>query len=195
MQQAETKDAELMAKENAQAAGQEPFKADELLMITEAEFEHMIKTAAKEAVTEYRRQERKDTGKDKYHNTFLLMKCYRDIAFHVENAISEGSQLELTGITEEQQRTHIESVRHSRFMSLICMAHIDKALSEIERRRVDAGRAAEYKAFELYFMDGKDYEQIAEELDTGKNTPRRWVTGILKELSVLLWGADENLIK
>ena len=53
----------------------------------------------------------------------------------------------------------------------------------------------EYKAFELYFMDGKDYEQIAEELDTGKNPPRRWVTGILKELSVLLWGADESIIK
>ena len=43
----------------------------------------------------------------------------------------------------------------------------------------------------MYFMQGMDYAEIAEELDTGKNTPRRWVTGIINELSVLLWGVDE----
>lgn len=185
MQQAETKDAELMTKDETES----------LLMLTETQFEDMIKAAAREAVTEYRWQEKKETGKDKYHNTFLLMKCYRDIAFHVENAISDGNQLQLAGMTEEQQHTHMESIRRSRFMSLICIAHIDKALEEIERRRKASDREAEYKAFEEYFMAGKDYEQIAEELNTGKNTPRRWVTGIIKELSVLLWGADENIIK
>ena len=35
-------------------------------------------------------------------------------------------------------------------------------------------------------------EEIAEELETGKNTPRRWVTAIINELSVLLWGIDEE---
>ena len=50
-------------------------------------------------------------------------------------------------------------------------------------------------AFEMYFMQGMDYAEIAEELDTGKNTPRRWVTGIINELSVLLWGIDEERVK
>lgn len=36
---------------------------------------------------------------------------------------------------------------------------------------------------------------IAEKLGTGKNTPRRWVTGIINELSVLLWGIDEDKLK
>ena len=49
--------------------------------------------------------------------------------------------------------------------------------------------------FEMYFMQGMDYAEIAEELDTGKNTPRRWVTGIINELSVLLWGIDEERVK
>ena len=53
----------------------------------------------------------------------------------------------------------------------------------------------EYNAFELYFMQGWDYEAIAEKLGTGKNTPRRWVTGIINELSVLLWGIDEDKLK
>jgi len=44
-------------------------------------------------------------------------------------------------------------------------------------------------------MQGKDYAEIAEELETGKNTPRRWVTAIINELSVLLWGIDEERAK
>lgn len=98
-------------------------------------------------------------------------------------------------MTEEQQRTYLESVRRSRFKTLIMTAHIDKAIEEIERRRKEADREVEYRAFELYFMQGWDYAQIAEELNTGKNTPRRWVTGIINELSILLWGIDEERIK
>lgn len=160
-----------------------------------ADFEEMIKKAAKEAITEYRRQEAKEHRQDKYHNTFMLMKSYRDAVFHIENAVSDGKQLELKGMTDEQQRVYLESVRRSRFKTLIMTAHIDKALEEIERRRRAAGREVEYKAFELYFIQGKDYETIAEELDTGNSTPRRWVTGIINELSVLLWGIDEDKLK
>ena len=39
-------------------------------------------------------------------------------------------------------------------------------------------QGVEYKAFEMYFMQGMDYAEIAEQLDTGKNTPRRWVTAV-----------------
>lgn len=175
--------------ETAEATG-EPW-----VSMPEKEFEEMIKAAAKEAVAEYKRQEKKEEKQNKYHNTFLLMKCYRDAVFHIENAISDGEQLELAELTPEQRRTYLESIRRSRFKTLIYLAHINKAVEEIEKRRTAAGREAEYKAFEAYFMDGKDYEQIAEELNTGKNTPRRWVTGIINELSMLLWGVDEERIK
>ena len=156
------------------------------------EVEQLIQKAAKAAVAEYKRQEEKERKRDKYHNTFTLMKCYRDAVFHIENAISDGEQLELKEMTDEQQRTYLESVRRSRFKTLIMTAHIDKAVEEIERRREAAGRGIEYKAFEMYFMQGMDYAAIAEELDTGKNTPRRWVSAGINELSVLLWGIDEE---
>jgi len=154
--------------------------------------EELLLKAAKIAIVELKKQEEKEKKKDKYHNTFTLMKYYRDAVFHIENAISDGSQLELEGMTDEQQRTYLESVRRSRFKTLIMTTHIDKAVEEVERRRIAAGREVEYKAFELYFMQGKDYAEIAEELETGKNTPRRWVTAIINELSVLLWGIDEE---
>lgn len=156
------------------------------------DFEDMIKRAAKTAIIEFRNQEEKDRKRDKFHNTFTLMRCYRDAVFHIENAISDGSQLELDGMTDEQQRLYLQSIRRSRFKTLIMTAHIDKAVEEIERRRKAAGREVEYRAFELYFIHSKDYAEIAEELETGKNTPRRWVTAIINELSVLLWGIDEE---
>ena len=163
--------------------------------LPEAEFEGLIQKAARAAVAEYKRQEDKEKKQNKYHNTFTLMKCYRDAVFHIENAISDGTQLELKGMTEEQQRIYLESIRRTRFKTLIMTTHIDKMVEEIERRRRAAGREIEYRAFELYFMQGMDYAQIAEELDTGKNTPRRWVTAIINELSVLMWGIDEERAK
>ena len=42
------------------------------------------------------------------------------------------------------------------------------------------------------------YEQIIEQVEKdtgerlGKNTPRRWVTGIINEMSVLLWGLEDE---
>lgn len=157
--------------------------------------EELLKKAAKTAITEYEKKREQEKKRDKYHNTFTLMKCYRDAVFHIENAISDGTQLELDGMTDEQQRIYLQSVRRSRFKTLIMTAHIDKAVEEIERRRIAAGREVEYKAFELYFIQGKDYAEITEELETGKNTPRRWVTAIINELSVLLWGIDEERAK
>lgn len=172
-----------------------PPEAESWVQLHESELTELMQKQAKAAITELKRQEKQERKKEKYHNTFTLMKCYRDAVFHIENAISDGQQLELKGMTDEQQRTYLESIRRTRFKTLIMTAHIDKAVEEIERRREAAGRGVEYKAFEMYFMQGMDYAEIAEQLDTGKNTPRRWVTGIINELSVLLWGIDEERVK
>ena len=169
-----------------------PPEAESWVQLHESELTELMQKQAKAAITELKRQEKQERKKEKYHNTFTLMKCYRDAVFHIENAISDGQQLELKGMTDEQQRTYLESIRRTRFKTLIMTAHIDKAVEEIERRREAAGRGVEYKAFEMYVRQGMDYAEIAEQLDTGKNTPRRWVTGIINELSVLLWGIDEE---
>ena len=126
--------------------GESP-KGESWVAIPEAELEGLIQKAAKAAVSEFKRQEEKDKKRDKYHNTFALMKCYRDAVFHIEHAVSDGEQLGLAGMTEEQQRTYLESVRRSRFKTLIMTAHIDKAIEEIERRRKEADREVEYRAF------------------------------------------------
>ena len=180
------------------------------IRLNEDELEQIITTAAKKGVEIYKREEQKKHKADKYHDTFSLMKCYRDAVFHRDNAVSEAAQLQQQGeLTEEQQTTYLRSIRRTRFKTILMLDHIDKAVEEIERRREAAGRGVEYKAFEMYFMQGReveykafelyfmqglDYVDIAEELNTGKNTPRRWISGIINELSVLLWGIDEDAI-
>lgn len=165
------------------------------IRLNEDELEQIITTAAKKGVEIYEREKQKKHKADKYHDTFSLMKCYRDAVFHRDNAVSEAAQLQQQGeLTEEQQTTYLRSIRRTRFKTILMLDHIDKAVEEIERRRQQQGREVEYKAFELYFMQGLDYVDIAEELNTGKNTPRRWISGIINELSVLLWGIDEDAI-
>ena len=166
--------------------------------IPEDEFKAMLQTAAKEAIKELRKEEAKEKKRNKYHDTFSLMRCYRDATFHIENAISEGTQLELQDMTEEQQATYLRSVRKTRFRTMLMTANIDKAIDEMGRRRKAAGREMEYQVFDMYFMQGMTYEQIIDQVEKdtgeklGKNTPRRWVTGIINEMSVLLWGLEDE---
>mgnify|MGYP001164426474 CR=1 FL=1 len=163
------------------------------ISISEEKLNEIIEQAVKKGLEEYivEQEKKQKKKKNRYHDTYALMKCYRDAAFHVENAVSEASQM-AAEYANEKEEIYLRSVRRTRFRTMIIKSHIDRAVDEIKRRRTAEGREEEYRAFEMYFMEGVSYEQIAEELETGVNTPRRWVKGILKELSVLLWGLDTD---
>lgn len=163
------------------------------ISISEEKLNEIIEQAVKKGLEEYivEQEKKQKKKKNRYHDTYALMKCYRDAAFHIENAVSEGSQV-AAEYANEKEEVYLRSVRRTRFRTMIIKSHIDRAIDEMKRRRESDGRGEEYKAFEMYFMEGVSYEQIAEELETGVNTPRRWVKGILKELSVLLWGLDTD---
>ena len=42
----------------------------------------------------------------------------------------------------------------------------------------------------MYYIEKLTYEEIAEKLNAGKNTPARWVKEVLNKLNILLWGVD-----
>ena len=188
--------AENTAVETEEKAAQET--EVKYITVSDEELQAMLQAAAKAAIKELRKEEAKEKKKNKYHDTFSLMRCYRDATFHIENAVSEGTQLELEGMTEEQQETYLRSVRKTRFRTMLMTANIDRAIDEMARRRAAAGRDIEYLVFDMYFMQGMTYEQIIEQVEKdsgeklGKNTPRRWVTGIINEMSVLLWGLEDE---
>lgn len=163
----------------------------EQINISEEKLNEIIERTAKRAAEECISEQERKQKKSRYHDTYALMKCYRDAVFHIENAVSEGSQV-AAEYANEKEEIYLRSVRRTRFRTMIIKSHIDRAVDEIKRRRTEAGREEEYRAFEMYFMEGVGYEQIAEELETGESTPRRWIKGILKELSTLLWGLDTD---
>lgn len=183
--------------ENTQAETKEE-EGVKYITVPEEDLQAMLQAAAKEAIKELRKEEAKEKKKNKYHDTFSLMRCYRDAVFHIENAVSEGTQLELEDMTEEQQETYLRSVRRTRFKTLLMTTNIDKAIDEMAKRRKAAGREVEYQVFDMYFMQGMSYEQIIDQVEKdtgerlGKNTPRRWVTNIINEMSVLLWGLEDE---
>lgn len=186
-------------KTGALAAGEET-AAPEVVYVAlpEEVLKSMLQDAAKTAIKELKREESKERKRNKYHDTFLLMKCYRDAVFHIENAVSEGTQLEIQDMTEEQKETYLRSVRRTRFRTMLMTENIDRVIDEMARRRTAAGKETEFKVFDMYFMQGMTYEQIIEQVEKdtgerlGKNTPRRWVTAIINEMSVLLWGLEDE---
>ena len=114
------------------------------IRLNEDELEQIITTAAKRGVEIYKREEQKKHKADKYHDTYSLMRCYRDAVFHRDNAVSEAAQLQQQGeLTEEQQATYLRSIRRTRFKTILMLDHIDKAVEEIERRRQQQGREEE----------------------------------------------------
>lgn len=104
----------------------------------------------------------KEIQRQQYNRTVTMLKQYRDAQFFIQHTTDE----------ESRQRTEA------------AVQHITAALEEIQRRRQQAEREEEYTALRMYYMQGYTYEQIEKELNTGKDTPRRWITAAVKELAV-----------
>lgn len=110
----------------------------------------------------------KEMQRQQYNKTVALLKQYRDAQFFLEHT------------TDEESRKRTEAA----------VEHIAAALEEIKRRRQQTERTEEYKALNMYYMQGYTYEQIEKELSTGKDTPRRWITAAVKELAVMIYGIE-----
>lgn len=129
------------------------------------EIQEIIRETAIRTVEAYKQTQQQE----RYSKTFKLLKQYRDGVFFLEN----------TGTERQKGKT------------TAAVLHVAAALEELKRRRQQAGREDEYEALELYFIQGRTYEEIEEKLAAGKGTPRRWITGAVQELTVLLWGIED----
>lgn len=156
-------------------------------MKEKTEIEEIINKAVKTAIEEYQKAEKKKSKSEFYNRTFELMKRYKDACF-IEKYAGSIKQNEIAAADNN-------GINDSICKTIIIKDYIDKALAEIEKKRAITKRSVEYEAFCLYFMHGLNYEDIAEILNTGKNTPRRWISGIINELSGMIWGFNEKIKK
>lgn len=118
------------------------------------------------------------------------MKHYNDLKSHIENAISEVTELEenMDDICEDE--IYILSIKRSKAKSLIMIAHIDESLNLLYKNEVKNGTVEKYLALKKYFIEGKTFECVAEELNCGIITARRWVNEMLNQLGIYLFGIE-----
>lgn len=151
--------------------------------IAKQELEQLIAQAVAAGIKEYKRQEKADKQqRNRYDDTFKLMKNYNAALFSTKM---------------QQDNSHLlqnVKLKVTRIKTEIAVEHINEALEIIKANKEKDGRALEYEAFRLYFIEGRTYQYIAEALNVGDATPRRWVTSVVQELSTMLWGIDDSII-
>lgn len=156
------------------------------------EKEEIRRIARDETRREYKRLKEKEKDK-KERDTQELMKQYRNAVFHMEKITTETGQIQKE-LPAAISSYYMDTLEKANTSTRIILRNINNALTEIEQRRKSEGRHQEYRAFELYYLEGLTYEKVKNKLESetgeqlGSVTPKRWCDGVLKELSILLFG-------
>lgn len=147
------------------------------------------KELAKEVVFEIKKQQRDK----RLHNTKLLMKNYDKLKNHIEKVNSDGFKgyfgEELQDALEEND-IFLNSVLRTKARTAQMVSCIDISLEILADEYEENGTYYIYDAFYMYYIEKLTYEDIAEKLNTGKNTPARWAKEVLNKLNILLWGVE-----
>ncbi len=165
-----------------------------MMELQEMNIEGIIEMAVKTAIKEYDKEQKVLDKKKVFHNTKLLMKHYNDLKAHIIysicdiNDITNTDKIELE--KEEYDELYILSIKQSKVKTLIMMSHIDSSLEVLKKEQGKKGVIEKYLALEKIFIDEKTYEEVAEELNCGVITVRRWVKEMLEELGIYLFGIE-----
>ena len=144
------------------------------------------KSLIKEAIKEFKEEEKEKYRNKKLHNTKLLMKNYNNLKDHIEE-VSDDLDIEFEDLADE---VWITSITRTKLRTMKMMAYIDSALKIVEKKFRTSCEEYKYKAFKLYYIDKKTNEEIQEILSCGKNSPKNWSDLVIEELSLLLWGIE-----
>lgn len=151
------------------------------------------KEIVKAVVKEIRKEEKEKKKKEIYHNTQVLMKNYNDLKSHMKNAIDDingldSTDIDLTNLNKDE--IYILSIKKSKVKTVIMISHIDIALKALKKKQMNNNAIEKYRALELYYLKEKTYEELAENLKCSVISGRRWVSEMLRELSVFLFGIE-----
>ena len=133
-------------------------------------------------------------------NTALLLRNYINLKEHFNNAIYTNSQIEdedpieiLMECDSFEEDLYINSIKRTHTRTKIIVNHIETILDFYKYRAFkskDESAERRYEVIELLYMEGKTYEEVAEELGYSEKTISRDRKRAIEELSVLLFGID-----
>ena len=145
-----------------------------------------VKELAKEVIKELTKQQ-----KDKrLHNTRLLMKNYIALKNHIENVNEDMEEFEIEVEMGSKDNIWIMSIARSKIRTAKMVAYVESAMDIVKEKFENNLESEKFRAFEMHYIDKKTNEEIQEELNCGKNSPKRWSDLIIEELNILLWGID-----
>ncbi|SFC63359.1 helix-turn-helix domain-containing protein [Clostridium uliginosum] len=165
-----------------------------MLELEQVNIYKFIEKAVKVAIKEYDKEQKVIDEKRVFHNTKLLMKHYNDLKSHIVysvsdiNDITNSDKIELE--KEDYDELYILSIKQSKVKTLIMISHVDVSLELLKKEQKRKGVIEKYLALEKIFIGEKTYEQIAEELNCGVITVRRWINEMLTELGIYLFGIE-----
>lgn len=154
--------------------------------------EVIAKAAAREAISEVRREEWKRKRGQVLRNTQKLMENYNRIVQSVQEGVAELSDLTdepIEGL-DSDEALFVESILKSKTRSVVMLAHVDKCLGLLESEMEQLGTPEKYLAYKYFYLDGMQHESIGEVYGCTDRTSQRWIRELDNILSVYLFGVD-----
>lgn len=161
--------------------------------------------AGVQAAMDYMRAEQEKAAKGRYdrrlHNTRLLLRNYRRLMLHAEEAISDIKAAKeraidiLEGLEGEDDSLYIESIKRSQTRTLIILQHIDQMLRYYRIDCEQGGRDEDLRRYRVLMATYIDPERkTAQEIADAEHIDKRTVYRDIKEavaaLTLLLFGID-----
>jgi hypothetical protein len=148
---------------------------------------------------EQRVEEKDRSFRDKrYHNTKLLLKHYRSLKAHIENARYSDEQLaqdaddmlELMDAAKNEE-VYINSIKRTRKRTEIIISHIDVMLSFYAAQgKDDPQKYLRCSVIEGLYLLGKNVQKLAKDLTISERYVYKLERQGIDDLSILLFGID-----
>ncbi len=148
----------------------------------QTDLDEVIAETAKRAVIEYEQRHKARTVEAMAHNTAILMENY--------TILKEYAQKKSPGTAEQWGDRFLESITSSKVRTSIMVAAIDDAMGEAAADFEQKGQGYKWEAFKARYIEGVSYEEIAERMNCGKNSPARWCKEAVQKVAVYLFGVD-----
>lgn len=142
----------------------------------------LITETARRTVIEYEQRQQARAADNMAHNTAILMENY--------TVLKDYASKKTAGTAAAWGDAFLESITSSKVRTSIMVAAIDTALAEVAGDYQRRGQGYKYEAFRARYVEGENYETIAERLNSGKNSPARWCKEVMARLAVYLFGVD-----
>lgn len=151
-----------------------------------------------------RKKERGKTMDRRLYNTRLLLKHYRDLKAHFENAVYEfdqeqaakpGEIWEIMNRSTGSEEVYIESIKRSAMRTMIIIQHIER-ITDIyaaycERSELQSVKR-QYRILKMRYLDPKPLpmNEIADIEHVHKRTAERDLDAAIESVTALLFGVD-----